>query len=573
MRLGFFPVVHVFEDIGGGERRQWKFPTIISSILTMIASSKKSTPQGFCWFFSLFHSVLCFRFVSSAGEVQLLLPFMFDSVCIDNETYDDCTLVKVESANKNGLLLEMVQVLADLDLVITKSYISTDGGWIMDVFHVTDQMGNKLKDQSLMRYIKQALCATRRASPSKEIPSPEYPSRHLHMPSDHTAIEMTTTDQPGLLSKITAVLAEQACDVADMAVWTHHTRAAFIFYIKDNGRVGPITDPERLARIEEELENIVEANDKEGERRSVRLATPVPGRTHTERRLHQLMFADKDYEMCCSCCGGSNCDGGECGEANVSIGSWEEKGYSVINVKCRDRPKLLFDAVCTLTDMQYVVFHASIRSEGSIAKHEYFIRHKDGCTLSSDEEKEKLANCLLASIERRFVHGLRLDVSADNRPHLLSEMTRTMCENDLKITRVDLTTQGKKVVGSFYVEGTSGPCHEVNLKTIEIVKKGIDGCVQVVNGSNNSGNWSRRTIPLEEGSWDGNNSDDTNKSKDSSNVDANINRGIVSSTITSNNNDNKSKQSPWAHLWAELAKFPKIFGPIGFLRCFFADFV
>ncbi|KAI4326017.1 hypothetical protein MLD38_031375 [Melastoma candidum] len=171
------------------------------------------------------------------------------------------------------------------------------------------------------------------------------------------------------------------------------------------------------------------------------------------------------------------------------------------------------------------------------------------------------------------MQGLRLDVSADNRPHLLSEMTRTMCENDLKITRVDLTTQGKKVVGSFYVEGTSGPCHEVNLKTIEIVKKGIDGCVQVVNGSNNSGNWSRRTIPLEEGSWDGNNSDDTNKSKDSSNVDANINRGIVSSTITSNNNDNKSKQSPWAHLWAELAKFPKIFGPIGFLRCFFADFV
>lgn len=51
---------------------------------------------------------------------------------VDNDTREDCTLVKVDSVNRDGVLLEMVQLLTDLDLVISKSYISSDGGWLMD---------------------------------------------------------------------------------------------------------------------------------------------------------------------------------------------------------------------------------------------------------------------------------------------------------------------------------------------------------------------------------------------------------------------------------------------------------
>lgn len=39
---------------------------------------------------------------------------------------------QVDSVNKPGILLEVVQILTDLDLVITKAYISSDGGWFMD---------------------------------------------------------------------------------------------------------------------------------------------------------------------------------------------------------------------------------------------------------------------------------------------------------------------------------------------------------------------------------------------------------------------------------------------------------
>lgn len=40
--------------------------------------------------------------------------------------------LQVDSANKRGSLLEVVQVLTDLDLLIRRAYISSDGEWFMD---------------------------------------------------------------------------------------------------------------------------------------------------------------------------------------------------------------------------------------------------------------------------------------------------------------------------------------------------------------------------------------------------------------------------------------------------------
>jgi hypothetical protein len=67
----------------------------------------------------------------------------------------------------------------------------------------------------------------------------------------------------------------------------------------------------------------------------------------------------------------------------------------------RDRPKLLFDTVCALTDMQYVVFHATVGSQGPLAIQEYYIRHKDGRTVDSSSERQKVSRCLVAAVERR----------------------------------------------------------------------------------------------------------------------------------------------------------------------------
>lgn len=312
-------------------------------------------------------------------------------VCVDNETYPDCSLVMVDSANKHGVLLEMVQVLTDLDLVISKSYISSDGGWLMDVFHVTDQQGDKLTDQTLIHYIQEAICTSRVAKKD-----------HV---AEQVAVEMTGIDRAGVMSEMSAALAELGCHVSSGVAWTHKGRAACIMYVEDSDEEGPV----RAAQVRAHLENVVE-----DERRSVRLGSPA----HTERRLHQLMAADRDYDQCCSCCSGnSEWDGVNvyrgCGKerdkghigTHVKIQRCKETGYSIVSVRSRDRPKLLFDTVCALTHLQYVVQHAAITSQASTAFQEYYVTHKNGRpTLETESEKHKVTKCLVAATERRVSH-------------------------------------------------------------------------------------------------------------------------------------------------------------------------
>ncbi|KAG7026921.1 ACT domain-containing protein ACR1 [Cucurbita argyrosperma subsp. argyrosperma] len=422
------------------------------------------------------------------SQLELLIERIYPPrVCIDNDTFKDCTLVKVDSANKHGILLEMVQVLTDLDLVISKSYISSDGGWFMDVFHVTDQLGNKLTDESLIHYIQQALCANRREGSSRTVRT--CMGREMlprHMSSEHAAAEIIGTDRPGLLSEIFAVLVDLGCNITAAVAWTHHKSAASIIYIDEGWNGGAIKDVKRLAHVQEQLENVVGAHNGLGETSSVRLTAPSAGRTHNERRLHQLMYANGDYERC-RCGDDSEICKKSCTRTHVRIESCKEKGYSIINVKSRDRSKLLFDTVCALTDLQYIVFHAAVGSNGTVAYQEYFIRHIGGCILDTEFERTKLSQALVAAIERRASRGVRLELRAQNRMGLLSDLTRIFRENGLSISAINIETNGERVVGSFYVMDASG--NDVDRQTVELVIKEIGGSISVVQ---EPPNWTAR---------------------------------------------------------------------------------
>ncbi|CAN0917784.1 ACT domain-containing protein ACR1, partial [Linum grandiflorum] len=400
--------------------------------------------------------------------------------------------LQVDSANKHGILLELVQVLTDLDLLISKSYISSDGGWFMDVFHVTDQLGNKLTDETLILYIQQAICASRRGSGiSKELQlHPSYFKKDIrprHVSSENTALEITGIDRPGLLSEISAVLAELHFHVTAAVAWTHNKRAAMIIYVEEGmrgGGGGGVIDSRRLTHVQEQLEMVVEAHHGMGDRMSVRLTDPGSGRTHTERRLHQLLCADMDYKPCKGCNAGGdgllkNNHRKDCTKIHVTIEPCQEKGYSVVNVRSRDRPKLLFDTVCALTDMEYVVFHAAVSSLGSLADQEYYIRQKDGCTLETESERHRLSQCLIAAIERRVCDGLRLDICTRDRKGLLSDVTRAFRENGLSIARAEIGRHGETAIGTFYVTETSGDY--VSQNTVELVKKELGESLVVVN--------------------------------------------------------------------------------------------
>lgn len=191
-----------------------------------------------------------------------------------------------------------------------------------------------------------------------------WPGKHVGVQStgDHTAIELIGRDRPGLLSEISAVLANLQFNVAAAEVWTHNRRIACVLYVNDDTTNHAVDDPVRLSVMEEQLKNILRGCE-DSERVGYTIFSM--GFTHVDRRLHQMLFADRDYEG-----GGISTNEFEYPpffKPKIIIERCEEKGYSVVSVQCKDRAKLMFDIVCTLTDMQYVVFHATISSDGPYA--------------------------------------------------------------------------------------------------------------------------------------------------------------------------------------------------------------
>ncbi|XP_058080539.1 ACT domain-containing protein ACR4 isoform X1 [Magnolia sinica] len=385
-------------------------------------------------------------------------------VVIDNEACKNATVIRVDSANKHGILLEVVQILTDLNLIITKAYISSDGGWFMDVFNVTDRDGNKLIDEGILEYIRQSL-----GTDSNFIPSMRR-SVGVEQSTDYTSIELTGTDRPGLLSEVSAVLTNLKCNVVNAEVWTHNTRAAAVMHVTDEATGSAITDPDRLSKIKELLCNVLKGNNKT---RGAKTVVSV-GSTHTERRLHQMMFDDRDYER------SDHVAMDDTLRPNVTVDNWYDKDYSVVTVRCKDRPKLLFDTVCTLTDMQYVVFHANIDAESPEAYQEYYIRHVDGSPVNSEAERQRVIQCLEAAIERRVSEGLKLELCTNDRVGLLSDVTRIFRENSLSVTRAEVTTRGGKAINTFYVRDAAG--NPVDVKTIDSIRQAIGQTILQVKG-------------------------------------------------------------------------------------------
>ncbi|KAH7660621.1 [Protein-PII] uridylyltransferase protein [Dioscorea alata] len=389
-------------------------------------------------------------------------------VVIDNEASQNATVVKVDSANKYGILLEVVQVLTDLNLIIKKAYISSDGKWFMDVFNVTDRDGKKLRDAITINgigdYIRKSLGADSCFVPTRRR------SVDVALSTDHTSIELTGTDRPGLLSEVSAVLNDLKCNVVNAEVWTHNTRAAAVMHVTDELTGSAITDPERLSKIKELLCNVLMGSNKV---RGAKMA--VSGEiTHTERRLHQMMLADRDYER-------SDEDTSDVNvRPSVTVANCYDKDYSVVIVKCKDRPKLLFDIVCTLTDMKYVVFHGNVNAESPEAYQEFFIRHVDGSPVNSEAERQRVIQCLEAAIERRISEGLKLELCTGDRVGLLTDVTRIFRENSLTVTRAEVSTRGGKAINTFYVRDAAG--NPVDAKIIHSIRQAIGQTILQVKG-------------------------------------------------------------------------------------------
>ncbi|KAI3884730.1 hypothetical protein MKW92_039500 [Papaver armeniacum] len=252
---------------------------------------------------------------------KLVIRMNTPRVEIDNAVCASSTLVKIDSAQKDGILLEAVQILTDLNLSIKKAYISSDGRWFMDVFHVTDQNGNKLTDESVISYLEQSFNTSNNTVKPNEL-------------NGLTVLELTGTDRLGLLSEVFAVLSDLQCNVVESKVWTHNGRIASLIYVKD------------------------------------------------------------------------------------------------------------VDSGCPIED-----------------------------SLKIKAERQRVIQCLVASIERRASEGVRLELCTADRQGLLSDVTRTFRENGLNVARAEISTKDDMAHNIFYVTDTAG--YQVSSKTIEEVRERI----------------------------------------------------------------------------------------------------
>ncbi|KAK1351393.1 hypothetical protein POM88_054366 [Heracleum sosnowskyi] len=98
-------------------------------------------------------------------------------VVIDNESCNHATVIQVDT------------------------YISSDGGWFMDVFNVTDQDGNEITEVDVLDYIYKAL-----RPDSSNFGYSIRRSVGVKSAMVHIVIELIRFDKPGLLSELCALL-------------------------------------------------------------------------------------------------------------------------------------------------------------------------------------------------------------------------------------------------------------------------------------------------------------------------------------------------------------------------------
>ncbi|KAJ0900590.1 putative protein kinase RLK-Pelle-CrRLK1L-1 family [Helianthus annuus] len=387
------------------------------------------------------------------------------SVVVDNESCANATVIEVNGASTLGVLLELLQVLTDFDLKITKFSRTNDGSWFMDVFYVIGHGGNKITDEDKIQSIKEALHVYLSSTPYRGRKCNERP-----IPYGHTTLELIGNDRPGLISELSAIISDLQCNVVTAEIWTHNTRLAAVMHVSDKQTKSAIIEPEKLSKIKKVLLIVLQGGHDNREA----MIRDSNGCTWIDRKLHQIMSADKYFEPEPTL--------NDKRSHKLDVVSWNDDNYSAISIWCKHTPKVLFDTICTLTELGYFVFHGNFYADGAKAyQMEFWIRHIDGSPFKSDAETQKVIQFLEAAIERRVSTGLKIEIRTKDRVGLLSDVTRIMRENSLNITRAEIATTGDKAVFSFHLDDNLG--YPVDPKIIDYVRKEIGENILQVKGN------------------------------------------------------------------------------------------
>ena len=179
------------------------------------------------------------------------------------------TAIFLYAADRDYLFGRVCAVLNQLGLTVQDARIgSTADGHALDTFMVLEQDGRFVDDHFRLQEIREQLIhalerpagdgfqVSRRASRLARIFSVAPRIAFRDDPGPQTAMELVATDQPGLLSRVGQVFADQGIRVQAAKIATIGERAEDVFWISD--AAGRIDDPARRARLADALVEALE---------------------------------------------------------------------------------------------------------------------------------------------------------------------------------------------------------------------------------------------------------------------------------------------------------------------------
>eukprot|EP00210_Caulerpa_lentillifera_P002602 g2492.t1 len=383
------------------------------------------------------------------------------NVQIDNKSNPTATVITIDSANRPGTLVEVVQCLTELNLVIRGGQISSDGGWFVDVFTVEECTGGKVIDHKKLETIKKVLRIEYECERDlDEIRTPQFDERF----AIHTVLELTGEDRVGLLFEIACIMSRTGLDIKSLAAWTQYNRAAAVIGALASSN-GPLESPKELALLQRDLLQLL------GRTGRVKIQT-VRGYIHHERRLHRLLLQEAEHCDLSILLDHPEHSHGE--KPEVQVTDWRRLKYWRVNIHCKDRTKLLYDTLCTLSDLGYEVYHASILSflEEESVEQDFYIRPRLGDVTFCEKKAHRLKDMLISSILRREPVGLKVHILTMDQRGLLCRVADMFRVGNLWLSRAivkcftdELGLPYKHAVHTLYLingDGTPADAHEVS---------------------------------------------------------------------------------------------------------------
>lgn len=187
-----------------------------------------------------------------------------------------------------GLLAKVAGVLfanridiLDAAIYSRAASAASPNGEALDIFRVRKAYQGAVTDQARIASIErdlravlsgsmtvEALVASRPQGKSLlERRKPKVPATEVRTDNDasaeFTVIDVFTEDRPGVLYSIAHVLHDSGLDIHRSKVGVEADRVADVFYVRDRGTKGKVTDPARLGEIARQLREALPRRDDE----------------------------------------------------------------------------------------------------------------------------------------------------------------------------------------------------------------------------------------------------------------------------------------------------------------------